>query len=137
MVTWNEVHTGINRMHNKITRMFRFLERYICLVLWMLIKKHISAIVYMAITYIKLLECNSWVSVQRSWECKGQICNLHPMRVRCSKALTSTGAYNWQAVAWVSRDTFLSCDKCHMDLITAKESNCKNKVHAVNTHYTV
>ena len=33
--------------------------------------------------------------------------------------------------------TSLSCDKYHMDLFTAKESNSKYKVHMVKTHSTV
>ena len=42
-----------------------------------------------------------------------------------------------QVAAGISRDMFLSCNKYHMDLTTAKESNCKNKVHMVKTRYTV
>ena len=30
----------------------------------------------------------------RSWECEGQKCNLHPTKSRCSRALTSIGFYN-------------------------------------------
>ena len=35
-------------------QVFRFSAHYICLVLWMLTKKHISALVYVAITVIML-----------------------------------------------------------------------------------
>ena len=33
--------------------------------------------------------------------------------------------------ARISCNTFLSRNKYHMDIITAKESNCENKVHVV------
>ena len=56
-------------------------------------KKHISALVHVAITFIMLFgvqQLERSRSVQRCWECEGQICNLHPMRSRCSSsALTS------------------------------------------------
>ena len=42
-----------------------------------------------------------------------------------------------QAEAGLSCDIFLSYDKYHTDLITAKESNCKSKVYTVETCYTV
>ena len=41
--------------------------------------KHISALVYMTITFKMPLEYNRWRGVtmcKRSWECEGQICNL-------------------------------------------------------------
>ena len=37
--------------------------------------------------------------------------------------------------AGISHSTFLLCYKYHTDLITAKVSNHKNKVHIVKTHY--
>ena len=78
--------------------MFRFLVFYICSVPWMLTKKHISALVYVTITFIMLFgvqQLDRSYSVQRSWECEGQICSLHPTRCRCSMALTSIDFYNW------------------------------------------
>ena len=76
--------------------------------------------------------------MQRSWECKGQICNLNPTRSRCSKVLTSKDFIELlQVAAEKSCDKFLSHDKYHTYLITAKECTRKNKVHVVKTYYTV
>ena len=56
-------------------------------------KKHIPALVYMAITFIMLFgvqQLERSCSVQISWECEGQVCNLHPTTSRCSsRALIS------------------------------------------------
>ena len=38
---------------------------------------------------------------------------------------------------WNVMQHFLSHSKYHTDLIIAKESNLKNKVHTVKTHYAV
>ena len=75
--------------------------------------------------------------MQRTWECEGQICNLHPMRSRCSRSLTSKFLELTQAAAKMSCDTFLSCNNYHTNLITVKESNHENKVHTVKTHYMI
>ena len=124
-------------MNYNITRVFRFLACYLCLIIWMLTKKHISALVYMTITFIMLFgvqQLERSCSLQRSQECEGQICNLHPTRSRCIRALTSIDFYNWHNQRLEYHTTcFLSCHKYHTDLITAKESNCENKVHAVKT----
>ena len=56
-----------------------------------------SALVYMAIMFITLYgvqQLERSYSVQISWECEGQICNLHPTRSRCSRALSSIDFYN-------------------------------------------
>ena len=78
---------------NNIMWVFEFLSLYKCLVLWMPMKKYILALVYMAIMFIMLFEAQQLkrsCSVQRSWECEGQICNLHCTMSRCSsRALTS------------------------------------------------
>ena len=55
----------------------------------MLTKKHISALVYVAITLIMIWSATVGEESQRSWEYKGQICNLHPMRSKRSGELTS------------------------------------------------
>ena len=63
----------------------------------MLTKKHIPALVYVAIMFIMLFgmqQLEKSCSVQRNWEYEGQICNLHPTSSRCSKALTSIDFYN-------------------------------------------
>ena len=76
-------------------------------------------------------------SVQRSWECTGQICIPYPMRSRCSRALTSIDFYNWHkrqlSIMW----NVLSHDKYYIDLITVKESNHENKDYVVKTRYMV
>ena len=99
-------------------------------------KKHILANVYVAVAIMLIMlfgvqQLERSCSVQRSWECKRQICNLHPTRSRCSRVLTSIKLT--QVAAGISCDTFLSCNKYDMDLITAKESNSENKVHALKT----
>ena len=99
-----------------------------------------SAFVYVAITFIMLFrvqQSERSCSVQRSWECDGQICNLHHMRSRHSRVLTSKILELTQAAAEMPCDTFLSCNNYHTNLITVKESNCRNKVHIVETHYMV
>ena len=123
-----------------VTRVFWFFACYFCLILRMLTKKHISAFVYVAITFIMLFgvqQLEKSCSVQRSWECKGQICNVHPTRPRCNRALTSIYFYNWHK--WLLRyhATCFIMWQYHMDLITVKESNRKNKVHVIKSHYMV
>ena len=66
---------------------------------------------------------------------QGQICNLRLTRFRCNKTVASK--YLTQVAAGISCDMLLSCNKYDMDSIIAKESNHKNRVHAVKTHYTV
>ena len=62
----------------------------------------------------------------------GQICNLcPPTRFRCISVLNSRFIELTLVEAGISCNTFLSRDKYHMDIITAKESNCENKVHVV------
>ena len=103
-------------------------------------KKHISTLVCVAIMFImlfgvQLLERSC--SVQRSWWCKGQICHLHHMRSRCSRVLTSIDFHNWHK--W-QLEYYVTCFYYTInitDLITVKESNHQNKVHAVKARYTV
>ena len=80
--------------------------------------KHISALVYVAMFMMLfgVQQLKRDCSVQRSWECEGQICNPHPMR---SISITDTSS-SWTHFY-------------HTDLITAKESNHKNKAHKVKT----
>ena len=98
-------------------------------------KKHISALVHVAITFIMLFgvqQLERSCSVQRSWECEGQIYNLHPTRSRCSSRalnyLKRFLEFPQTVAAGISHSLFLLCYKYHMDLITAKVSNHKNEV---------
>ena len=124
---------------NNVMRVFRFLVRHICLVLWMMMKKHISALVCVAITFIMLLgvqQLEKSYSVQRSWECEGQICNLHPTRARYIRTFTSKISITDTNSSWnITRQ--ISHDKYHTDLIIVKESNHENKVHLIKTRYTI
>ena len=57
----------------------------------------IEALVYVAITFIMLFgvqQLEKKCSVKRNWECEGKTSNLYPMRIRCSRALTSIDFYN-------------------------------------------
>ena len=61
----------------------------------------------------------------------GQICNLCPTRSRCISVLNSRFIELTLVEAGISCNTFLSRNNYHTDIITAKESNCENKVHVV------
>ena len=105
-------------------------------------KKHLSALVYVAVMIIMLFgvqRLERSCSVQGSWECKRPMCNLHPMRSRCTQQGTYLNKFLYltQAAAKISCYTFLSLNKYHTNLITTKESNHDNKVHMVKTNYTV
>ena len=124
---------------NNVTQVFRFLVCYVCLVLWMPMKKHILAIVYVVVAIMLIMlfgvqQLERSCSVQRNWECKRQICNLHSTRSKSSRALTSIDLYNWHKWQLEYHAThFLLCNKYNTDLNTAKESNCENKVHTLKT----
>ena len=60
---------------NNVTQVFRFLVCYVCLVLWMPMKKHILAIVYVAVAIMLIMlfgvqQLERSCSVQRNWDAK-------------------------------------------------------------------
>ena len=93
-------------------------------------KKHIWALVYVAIMFIMLWrvqQLENSCNVQRSWECEEQICKLCPTRSRCSNIFIPKIYRIDTSRGWISWDMFLSHNKYHMNLITAKESNHETK----------
>ena len=117
---------------NNVTWVFRYSVCYICLALQILTKKHISALVYMAIIFAMLFgvqqQCAKKMGMQRTSRC-----NLHPIRSRCSRALSSIDFYKWYKRQLEYQTTNITW----IYIIIAKESNSENKVHAVKIHCTV
>ena len=90
-------------------------------------KKHISALAYMAITFKMPLEYNSCRGVslcKRSWECKGQICNLCYTKIRCSEGLPQkifriNRSGSWNIIGHVFTTRQISLVSCCQTLVHA------------------